>query len=105
MIKILQKLVILWEKSKFLTLMEMETDYIKRINDYIIVRDIDDLRKRLGELRASKDAKSSEIQREIIDLEAEINETEKFRQMIETSHEKSEDLKKQISLYWSNIWK
>lgn len=103
MIKLLQKLVILWEKSKFLTLMEMEADYIREVNRKILNRDTDALRTRLASLKASTD-KKSDTQLEILEVEQQLNETEKFKEMIQKSKEKGLDLKKQIEKYRKDIW-
>ena len=104
MIKLLQKLVVLWEKSKFLTLMEMETDYLREANGRILGRDTDSLRAKLSSLKAIKNPKS-DVQRDMIDIEQLINETEKFRQMIQSSKEKGLDLKNQIAKYRAELWK
>lgn len=104
MIRFLQKLVVLWEKSKFLTLMEMETDYLRWENRKIIERDTDHLRKKVAELKA-KEKQTAEDNRKIIDVEGEINETEKYRQMLESSRTKSADLKKQIAMYRKELWR
>lgn len=104
MITFIQKVIVLWEKKKFLTLMELESGYLNDTHSDIIYRDIDSLRAKLGKLREKKDA-SNEDQRTIITVEAEINETEKIRQMMKSSEEKSADLRKQISFYKKGLWK
>lgn len=103
MIKFLQKLVVLWEKSKFLRLMEMESAYLTKANSSILTRDINDLRTRLGELKLVKNP-SNEAKVKIVDIEALINETVKYRQMIDSSRQKGEDLRRQIAFYRSGLW-
>lgn len=103
MIKWLQTLVILWEKSKFLRLMELESSYIQSVHADKIWRDLPELRKELASLRAIKSPKT-ETTKKMIGLEADINETEKFRQMVQSSEEKSIDLKNQIEQYKRKLW-
>lgn len=103
MIKFLCKLVILWEKKKFLTLIEMENGYIEKINQFILGRDLTALRENLGKLN-NKTKRTSLEEKQIIALNKDIDETEKFRQMIETGKFKRTDLENQIKEYKKNIW-
>src|SRR3990167_3653807 len=98
MIKFLIKLVVLWEKKKFLTLMEMESGYITRVNRNVIGRDIDYLRSKLRELKIVKNP-TNDARVKMVEIEALINETEKYKQMLESSRSKGDDLKKQIKMY------
>lgn len=104
MIKFLQKLVILWEKSKFLTLMEMESGYIEKVNSKKLKGNIDAFRQQIAELKNKTDRSNAE-NGEIISIEAKINEIEKLRQIIQASKEKGDDLKNQIELYKKELWK
>lgn len=103
-IRFIQKLVILWEKSKFLTLMELESRYLQGENQEILERDLIDLRGQLAKQKLIKNP-TAEVKHNIVDIEAQINETEKYRQMIASSVSKSEDLRKQIKLYKKQLWK
>ena len=103
MIKLLQKLVILWEKSKFLTLLEMESEYLKQSHAELLERDTDTLRKEMAELKAIKQP-NKETQQKIVELDMEIMEAEKFRQMVKSSEDKGLDLKSQIVKYKKELW-
>jgi hypothetical protein len=102
-IKTCQKLIILWDKKKFLTLLEMESGFLKAFYSRILERDINELRKKLGEIRALKNP-SNIKQQEATELEADINETIKYRQMIKDSSDKSLDLRRQIDKYKKELW-
>jgi len=84
--------------------MEMESNYIVDVNKHILRRDIKELRKQLVELHNVKKPTSKEMQ-VAVQIESEIDETEKYRQMIDSSREKSEDLRKQIKMYRKGLWK
>jgi len=103
-IKIFTKLVILWEKKKFLTLLEMENQYIESYNWAILSRDVEEIRKQKGILQDKK-KRTTDEEKQIIALDKDINETEKYRQMINGGKDKMEDLKNQIKMYRKNIWK
>lgn len=104
----LQKMAVIWEKSKFLTLMKMEQAHIEETYWNIITRDVADLREKLGELK-KKENNNKKVdpttQKEIAEIEANINETEKYRQMIESGKDKSKDLERQIKLYKKLLWR
>lgn len=104
MITFIQKLIVLWEKKKFLTLMELESSYLEITHGEILNRDTDALRASLGEIRAKANP-NSEDKRKAITIESEINETEKVRQMIQSSEEKGNDLRQQIVFYKMVLWK
>jgi hypothetical protein len=103
MIKFIQKLIILWEKKKFLTLMELESFYISKVYQEEINRDLDFLRSELGKIKKKAETRDNNLKR--IEIESKINESEKFIQMIKSSKEKSNDLKNQIALYKKSLWK
>lgn len=101
---LLQKLLILWDKKRFLTLLEMESEYLITTKGEILKKDTPDLRGRLAKLRLIKNPKN-ETQREIIEIQAQINEVDKFKQMIVTTEEKKNDLKSQITFYKKSLWR
>lgn len=93
------------EKMRFLQLLKMESAYLLEEHDEVIYRNLDKLREDLGKIRKKGDMATSEDKRTAVRIETEINETEKTRQMIESSEEKAEDLEKQILFYWKNLFK
>jgi hypothetical protein len=103
MIKFIQKLVILWEKKKLLTLLEMEQGFLEKMYFPIISRDSTDLRNRLGYLNAKKDRKKQD-EKEVIELNTKINETEKYKNMIEQGKTKAGELRVQIHMFKKNLW-
>lgn len=103
MIKFLCKLVILWEKKKFLTLLEMENGYLKGANSTILDRNVVMLRENLGKLN-TKNKRTNLEEKQIVTLNKEIDETEKFRQMIESGEFKMRDLQNQIKEYKQKLW-
>lgn len=104
--RICQKLVILWEKKKFLTLLEMEQNFLEETYFEILSRDLSGLRERLGELNKLEQKKRKlEDEQEIIELNTKINETEKYRNMIEQGKLKAKELKIQIKMFKSNLFK
>ncbi len=105
-IKLWQKLVILWEKKKFLTLLEMEQNFLEETYFEILARDLSGLRERLGELNKLELKKRKlEDEQEIIELNTKINETEKYRNMIEQGKAKSKELQIQIKMFKNNLFK
>ncbi len=112
MIKFFQKLIIILEKKKFLTLLQMESAYLQEMNISIIERNIDELRTKIREMRNKTKQSTGTTgttgtaanEREIAEIEAKINETEKYRQMIETSKVKEKDIKAQLRFYIRNLW-
>jgi hypothetical protein len=102
---IIHKLSVIMEKMRFLQLLKMESAYLVAEHDEIIYRNLDKLREDLGKIRQKGDIASSEDKRNAVRIEAQINETEKTRQMIDSSEEKAEDIEKQISFYWKNLFR
>jgi hypothetical protein len=82
----------------------MEQGFLEKMYFPIITRDLTDLRNRLGYLNAKKDRKKQD-EKEIVELNNKINETEKYRNMIEQGKTKAKELRVQIHMFKKNLWR
>lgn len=103
MITLIQKLVIIWEKRKFLNLLKMETAFLEHENQEVLREDEKGLRAELAELGNIKNPRE-EIKRQIMDLDGRINNIARIKNMIEGGKIKRSELERQLEFYQKNLW-
>lgn len=103
MLGFFSRVVILWEKTKFLNLVRLEREYVGKVYAKVLAKDEAALRERLGQLRGKKNP-SAEEKHEASKIDAEITEILQYRQMIDKSVEKEKDLEKQIALFKKRLF-
>lgn len=104
MIRFFHKIQVILEKKKVLTTMEMEHEYLLIDRASVAGRNVLSLRKKLSEIREKGENADSSEKRRAVQIQAEIDETEKLRQIFASLEEKKEDLRRQIDFYVESIW-
>lgn len=103
MIELIQKLVIMWEKKKVLTLAKIEEQYVLKNFGHIALRDEKPLRVRIAEIQAIKQP-SEELKKEAVKIGHEINEIMKYKGMLVRGDQMKKDLIGIIEVIKKDLW-
>ena len=104
MITLIQKLLFLWEKKMHKTRVICEREYLVEKFNHILSKDDQALRERMSELKL-KENPSTEVKKEIMDIEKQINEISMYRQMVEKGTQTVGELTEIIASVKQDLWK
>ena len=104
MIKLIQKLIFIWEKSMLRTRMKSEQIFVKEIFGKIMEKDDQLLREKMAELQKIRDPKP-EIKQNIADLNTEITEIMGYRNIVNIGTAKIKELDAIVSILKKDLFK